>query len=69
MKIWFISIITIENDSVTTSKYAQKGRPAKGSKKIVVTEDHFTVMHAFDQNAFDQAVSHCGHYPLITNKA
>lgn len=59
----------IENDPITTYKHAQKGRPAKGAKKIAVTEDHFTVTHAFNKDAFDQAVSQCGYYPLITNKA
>lgn len=58
----------IENEPVTTYKYAQKGRPAKGAKKIAVTEDHFTIMHYFNKDAFDQAVSQCGYYPLITNK-
>jgi transposase len=58
----------IENEPVTTYKHAQKGRPARGAKKIAVTEDHFTVMHTFNKKAFDQAVSQCGYYTLITNK-
>ena len=59
---------TIKNDPVTTYKYKQKGRPAKGAEKVAVVEDNFKVTHTFDQNAFDQAISHCGYYPLITNK-
>jgi transposase len=60
---------TISNDPVTTYKYPNKGRPARSAEKIAVTQDHFTVTSTFNQDAFDQAVSHCGYYPLITNKA
>ena len=59
----------IENNPVTTYKYPQKGRPARGAKKVAVTEDHFTLAHTFNKGVFDQAVSQCGYYPLITNKA
>jgi len=52
-----------------TYKHAQSGRPARGAKKIAVIEDHFTVTHTFNKDAFDQAVSYCGYYPLITNEA
>jgi transposase len=54
----------IKNNPVTTYKNPKKGRPAKGTKKIAVTENHFTLGYTFNKGIFDQAVSQCGYYPL-----
>ncbi|MCP4745945.1 MAG: transposase [Desulfobacteraceae bacterium] len=46
-----------------------KNRPGKGVQKVTVIEDNFTLIHFFDQKAYDQALLRCSHYSLITNKS
>lgn len=59
---------TVINNPVTTYKNSKRGRPAANSKKIAEVNDHFTVHHEYDKNAFEKAISQCGYYPLLTNK-
>jgi transposase len=57
----------IHNDPTTTYKNKKQGRPVKGAEKVAVTTDHFSVTLTFNEPAFDEALSRCGYYPLITN--
>jgi transposase len=61
---------TITNDPVITLKNKKRGRPArnKAPEKVAVKTDHYRLKLLFDQAAFDDALNHCGYYPLITNK-
>lgn len=59
---------TVDNNPVTTYKNSKRGRPSANSEKIAEVNDHFSVHHKFDENAFGEALSKCGYYPLITNK-
>jgi len=61
----------IVNDPVTTYKNKRRGRPPKNGRpeKIAVVEDRFAVQLVFDENAYQQALSRCGYYPLITNRS
>ena len=58
------------NDPITTYKNKHRGRPCKNAKpeQIAVVQDHFHVQLEFDQNAYQQALSRCGYYPLLTNQ-
>ncbi len=38
------------------------------SIRLPMVQDHFHVQLDFDQNAYQQALSHCGYYALLTNK-
>ena len=60
----------IINDPVTTYKNKHRGRLPKNAvpEKIAVVCDHFRVQLDFDQSAYLKALSHCGYYPLLTNK-
>lgn len=60
----------ITNDPVTTYKNKHRGRLPKNAvpEKIAVVCNHFRVQLNFDQSAYLQALSHCGYYPLLTNK-
>jgi transposase len=59
---------TVINNPVTTYKNTKRGRPSEDSEKISEVNDHFSVHHEFDKNAFEIALSQCGYYPLLTNK-
>jgi transposase len=59
---------TVVNNPVTTYKNSKRGRPSANSEKIVVVNDHFSIHHEFDENAFEKVLSKCGYYPLLTNK-
>lgn len=59
---------TVINNPVTTYKNGKRGRPSANSEKIAEVNDHFSVQHDFDNNAFEKALSQCGYYPLLTNK-
>jgi transposase len=61
----------ITNEPITTYKNKQRGRPSKKiePEQITVVQDHFKVELSLDQNALDQALSRCGHYPLLTNQS
>jgi transposase len=61
----------VVNDPITTYKNKHRGRPCKNAKpeKIAVVKNHFCVHLNFDQNAYHQALSRCGYYPLLTNHA
>jgi transposase len=58
------------NDPITTYKNKHRGRPSKNTtpQQIAVVRDHFLVQLNFDENAYQQALSRCGYYPLLTNK-
>ena len=58
----------IRNDPITSYKNEKPGRPGKNAKKVAVTTDCFSVSVDFNEQAFDEALYHCGYYPLITNK-
>lgn len=58
----------LRNDPVTVYKNKKRGRPGKNSEKVAVTNDFFSVSLDFDKDAYDEALSRCGYYPLITNK-
>ena len=57
----------IQNDPITTYKNKKRGRPVEGAEKVAVTTDNFSVMLTFNERAFDEVLSRCGYYPLITN--
>jgi transposase len=61
----------IINEPITTYKNKKRGRPAKNTKpvQIAVVKDHFRIVLSFEQHAFDQALSRCGYYPLLTNQS
>jgi transposase len=59
---------TVINNPVTTYKNSKRGRPSANAEKIAEVNDHFTVHHEYDKNAFEKALSQCGYYPLLTNK-
>ena len=59
---------TVINNPVTSYKNSKRGRLSANSEKIAEVNDHFTVQHEFDKNAFEKALSQCGYYPLLTNK-
>ena len=59
---------TVSNNPVTTYKNSKRGRPSSNSERIAEVNDHFSVQHEFDNNAFEKALSQCGYYPLLTNK-
>jgi transposase len=44
------------------------GPPKMPCRKRLPYCDHFRVQLDFDQDAYLQALSHCGYYPLLTNK-
>jgi transposase len=58
------------NEPVCTYKNKHRGRPPKGAtpEQVAVLQDHFHVQLTFDQNAYQQALSRCGYYPLLTNQ-
>lgn len=60
----------ITNDPIITYKNKHRGRLPKNAvaEKIAVVRDHFRVQLDFDQDAYLKALSHCGYYPLLTNK-
>jgi transposase len=60
----------IINDPITTYKNKHRGRPCKNAnaEQMAVLKDHFHVQLDFDQHAYQQALSRCGYYPLLTNK-
>jgi transposase len=58
----------ITNHPVTTYKNQKRGRPSAKTEKAALVTKRFKVQLEFDQNAFDQALFHCGYYPLLTNK-
>ena len=60
---------TVISNPVTTYKNSKRGRPSANSEKIAEVNDHFSIHHEFDKNAFEKALSQCGYYPLLTNKA
>jgi transposase len=61
---------TVINNPVTTYKNSKRGRPSADSEKEKIAEvnDHFSVQHELDKDAFEKALSQCGDYPLLTNK-
>jgi len=61
----------IINEPSITYKNKKRGRPAKNSKpeQMAVVIDRFKIVLNFDQDAFDQALSRCGYYPLLTNQS
>lgn len=59
---------TVTNNPVTTYKNSKRGRPSANSAKIAQLNDHFSVHYEFDTNAFENSLSQCGYYPLLTNK-
>ncbi len=61
----------IINEPITTYKNKKRGRPAQNTrpKQTAVINDHFRIVLNFDQDAFDQALSRCGYYPLLTNQS
>lgn len=60
----------IINEPIITHKNKHRGRPSKNAahQQVAVVQDHFHVQLDFDQNAYQQALSRCGYYPLLTNK-
>lgn len=58
---------SIYNTPVTTYKYKKRGRQPKNAEKVAETKDNFNITWTFNQSAFEQALSYCGYYPLITN--
>ena len=60
----------IINEPKTVWKNAKRGRSKKNerSEKKAERIDNFLVELKFDQRAYDRELSHCGCYPLITNK-
>lgn len=64
----FFSYI-LTNEPVTTYKNDKRGRPSANSKKLAETKDHFSVRLEFNEKAFDDALSRCGYYPLLTNRS
>jgi transposase len=58
----------LTNNPVTTYKNSKRGRPSANSDKIAEVNDHFSVKLDFDESAFSKTLSHCGYYPLLTNK-
>jgi transposase len=60
----------IINEPITTYKNKNRGRPSKKiePEKVAVVKDHFKVELIIDQNAVEQALFHCGYYPLLTNQ-
>lgn len=61
----------IINRPVTTYKNARRGRVSKNNapERTAVLSDHFSVELTFDHDACKRALSRCGYYPLLTNKA
>jgi transposase len=61
----------IINEPITIYKNKHRGRPSKKAEPepITVVQDHFKVELILDQNVLDQALSHCGYYPLLTNQS
>ncbi len=61
----------IINEPITTYRNKHRGRPSKKTKaeQVVVVQDHFKVELILDQNAWQQALSRCGYYPLLTNQS
>jgi transposase len=60
----------IFNDPVITYKNKHRGRaPKQGAEKMATTSDWFRIEWRFDQERFNEAMSQCGYYPLVTNKA
>jgi transposase len=57
----------IQNDPITVYKNKKQGRPVKGTDKVAVTTDQFSLTFTFDENAYDNALLRCGYYPLLTN--
>lgn len=59
----------IINEPITTCKNKKRGRPAKNTEpeQVAVSKDQFRIVLYFNQNIFDQALSRCGYYPLLTN--
>jgi len=60
----------IFNDPVTTYKNKHRGRASQqGAEKMATTSDWFRIELRFDPKRFNEAMSQCGYYPLVTNKA
>jgi transposase len=57
----------IHNDPITTYKNKKRGRPVQGAEKVAVKTDNFSLTYTLNEKAFEQALSFCGYYPLITN--
>jgi transposase len=57
----------IQNDPITTYKNKKRGRPVEGAEKIAVKTDNFSLTLTLNEKAFDEALSRCGYYPLMTN--
>jgi transposase len=60
----------IVNEPIISYKNKKRGRPAKGTdpERIKVVTDQFRIILDFNQEAFNHALSHCGYYPLLTNR-
>jgi transposase len=59
----------ITNEPITTYKNKNRGRQPKNKEfeKIAVTQDNFKIALMFDEDAFGEALTYCGYYPLLTN--
>lgn len=60
----------IINEPVTTLKNKKRGRSPKNHKveKVAVVKDQYRIELHFDDDAFNQELSRCGYYPLLTNR-
>lgn len=59
----------ILNEPIVTYKNKNRGRQSKNKEpeKITVSQDNFKILLMFDEDAFGEALSYCGYYPLLTN--
>lgn len=57
----------IKNDPITIYKNKKRGRPGKNPKKAAVVTDNFSISYTFVKSSFDNALSRCGYFPLMTN--
>lgn len=69
-KTQFFFSYRIINEPITTYKNKHRGRPPKNVKpeQIAVVKNHYRLQLEFDENAYQQAISSYGYYPLLTNK-
>jgi transposase len=58
---------TITGERVITYRNSKRGRPAAGSEPKATVSKNYTVRLDFVEDAFAQALSRCGYYPLLTN--
>ena len=63
------SAIAIVYKAFQAQRLQRACRARRIVEKTAVVQDNFKVLLSFDENAFEQALSRCGYYPLLTNQS